>query len=83
MGPKEADREGMLEKKRARREGNRAFREKGDDGYEADESTLLGGASGDSFQHWVFCVFLRDCLTSRVAWPSEMLPENVSEISVL
>ena len=39
----------MLEKKRARREGDRAFREKGDDGFvEADEKTLLGG--GDSFR---------------------------------
>lgn len=48
VGPKEAGREGMLEKKRARREGDRAFREKGDDGFEADESTLMGG--GDGFQ---------------------------------
>ncbi|KAG9308969.1 hypothetical protein JVU11DRAFT_11271 [Chiua virens] len=48
VGPKEVGREGMLEKKRARRENDRAFREKGDDGYEADESTLLGG--GDTFK---------------------------------
>jgi hypothetical protein len=48
VGPKEVGREGMLEKKRARREDDRAFREKGDDGFEADESTLLGG--GDSFR---------------------------------
>lgn len=48
VGPKEVGREGMLEKKRARRENDRAFREKGDDGYEADESVLLGG--GDSFR---------------------------------
>jgi len=49
VGPKEVGREGMLEKKRARREGDRAFREKGDDGFvEADEKTLLGG--GDSFR---------------------------------
>lgn len=48
VGPKEVGREGMLEKKRARRETDRAFREKGDDGFEADESTLLGG--GDSFK---------------------------------
>lgn len=47
VGPKEVGREGMLEKKRARRESDRAFRERGDDGYEADESTLLGG---DSFK---------------------------------
>ncbi|KAH7926830.1 hypothetical protein BV22DRAFT_1008149 [Leucogyrophana mollusca] len=48
VGPKPVGREGMLEKKRARRENDRAFREKGDDGFEADESTLLGG--GDSFR---------------------------------
>ncbi|KAI3619468.1 splicing arginine serine-rich 12 [Moniliophthora roreri] len=48
VGPKEVGKEGMLEKKRARRENDRAFREKGDEGLEADESTLMGG--GDSFQ---------------------------------
>lgn len=48
IGPKAVGREGMLEKKRARRDADRAFRDKGDDGFEADESTLLGG--GDSFQ---------------------------------
>lgn len=54
VGPKEVGREGMLEKKRARRENDRAFREKGDDGYEADESVLLGG--GDSFRdRYVLC----------------------------
>jgi len=30
----------MLEKKRAPRDNDRAFREKGDEGFEADESTL-------------------------------------------
>ncbi|THG96331.1 hypothetical protein EW026_g5481 [Hermanssonia centrifuga] len=48
VGPKEVGRDGMLEKKRARREADRSFREKGDDGFEADESTLMGG--GDSFR---------------------------------
>ncbi|KAI0789510.1 hypothetical protein C8Q75DRAFT_765969 [Abortiporus biennis] len=48
VGPKPVGREGMLEKKRAKRENDKAFREKGDDGYEADESTLMGG--GDSFK---------------------------------
>ncbi|KAJ3505649.1 hypothetical protein NLJ89_g7310 [Agrocybe chaxingu] len=38
----------MLEKKKMRRENDRAFREKGDEGLEVDESTLLGG--GDSFR---------------------------------
>ncbi|KAI6120962.1 hypothetical protein EDD16DRAFT_1573863 [Pisolithus croceorrhizus] len=48
VGPKAVGREAMLEKKRARRENDKAFREKGDEGLEADESTLLGG--GDSFK---------------------------------
>lgn len=48
VGPKEVGREGMLEKKRARREEDRAYRERGDEGLEADESTLMGG--GDDFQ---------------------------------
>ena len=57
VGPKEVGREGMLEKKRARREADKSFRDKGDDGLEADESTLLGG--GDSFkQQCVDTVFL-------------------------
>lgn len=48
VGPKPVGKEGMLEKKQARREADRSFRERGDDGLEVDESTLLGG--GDSFQ---------------------------------
>ncbi|KIY70993.1 hypothetical protein CYLTODRAFT_435459 [Cylindrobasidium torrendii FP15055 ss-10] len=48
VGPKEVGREGMMEKKRAIRESNKAFGERGDDGLEADESTLMGG--NDSFQ---------------------------------
>lgn len=49
VGPKEVGREGMMEKKRAKRDNDKAFREKGDDGFvEADEKTLLGG--GDSFR---------------------------------
>jgi hypothetical protein len=57
VGPKEVGREGMLEKKRAKREGDRAFREKGDDGFvEADEGTLMGG--GDSFKDRYVCMIL-------------------------
>lgn len=48
VGPREVGREGMLEKKKVKRESDKAFRERGDDGLEADESTLLGG--GDSFR---------------------------------
>jgi len=48
VGPREVGREGALEKKRAKRESDRTFRDGGDDGFEADESVLLGG--GDSFR---------------------------------
>ena len=55
VGPKEVGRDGMLEKKRGRREADRAFRDRGDDGFEADESTLMGG--GDSFQERCVPIF--------------------------
>ena len=48
VGPKPVGKEAMLEKKMARRENDRAFREKGDEGLEVDESTLMG--SGGGFQ---------------------------------
>lgn len=49
VGPKEIGKAGMLEKKRAKRENDRAFKERGDDGLlEADDKTLMGG--GDSFR---------------------------------
>lgn len=47
VGPKAVGKEGMLEKKRAKRDSDKSFREKGDEGLEVDEATLLGG--GDSF----------------------------------
>ncbi|KAI0652621.1 hypothetical protein C8Q79DRAFT_938625 [Trametes meyenii] len=48
VGPKEVGRAGQLEKKKVQREANRAYREKGDEGLELDDATLMGG--GDSFQ---------------------------------
>lgn len=54
IGPKSVGKEAMLEKKRARRDADKSFREKGDEGLELDESTLLGG--GDSFKDQ--CVFV-------------------------
>jgi hypothetical protein len=49
VGPKPVGREGMLEKKRAQRESDRSFRERGEDGFmEMDEGSLMGG--GDSFR---------------------------------
>lgn len=59
VGPKSIGKEAILEKKRAKREGDRTFRERGDDGLELDESTLMGG--GDSFREQcvhVSCIFL-------------------------
>ncbi|KAI0304729.1 hypothetical protein BC826DRAFT_11310 [Russula brevipes] len=46
VGPREVGRERMLEKKRERRDGDRAFRERGDEGLELDEGTLMGGGDG-------------------------------------
>ena len=49
VGPKEIGKAGMLEKKRVKRENDKTFRERGDDGFvEADDRTLMGG--GDSFK---------------------------------
>lgn len=49
VGPKERGREGMLEKKKMRREADKAVRDAKDDTFgEYDDSTLMGG--GDSFQ---------------------------------
>ncbi|KAF8579250.1 hypothetical protein K439DRAFT_1648531 [Ramaria rubella] len=46
VGPKEVGREGMLEKKRVKREGDRAFRDaKEDAGLEVGEDVLMGGGS--------------------------------------
>lgn len=55
VGPKPVGRESMLEKKALKRDGDRAFREKGDEGLEVDEGTLMGG--GDSFQAMWVCGF--------------------------
>ena len=59
VGPKPVGREGMLEKKRAQRENDRAFRERGDEGLELDESTLMGG--GSSFKDECVSVLSRLC----------------------
>lgn len=47
-GPREVGREGMLEKKRLKRESDRQMRDKDDAGLEVSEDVLLGG--GDSFK---------------------------------
>lgn len=67
VGPREVGRERMLEKKRERREGDRAFREKGDEGLDVDEGTLMGG--GDSFKaQWVL-----SCITHLMYSPTQMV----------
>ena len=49
VGPKESGREGMLEKKRVKRDNDRSYRDAKDDAFgDYDDSTLMGG--GDSFQ---------------------------------
>ncbi|KAJ1305951.1 hypothetical protein OPQ81_010668 [Rhizoctonia solani] len=51
IGPKAVGREGMIEKKRARRENDRAMRDRKEDGgLEVGEDTLMGSGSSDSFQ---------------------------------
>ncbi|KAL1683900.1 hypothetical protein EV122DRAFT_200816 [Schizophyllum commune] len=74
VGPKEVGREGMLEKKRARREEDRAYRERGDEGLEADESTLMGG--GDDFQS---VLAKRKAATERYSRAREMRDQELRE----
>ncbi|EUC57486.1 hypothetical protein RSOL_223360 [Rhizoctonia solani AG-3 Rhs1AP] len=51
VGPKAVGREGMMEKKRARRDEDRAMRDRKEDGgLEVNESTLMGAGGNDSFQ---------------------------------
>ena len=57
VGPKPVGREGMMEKKKLKRENDRDFREKGDEGLEIDEKTLMGG--DDSFRAQYDLCFLR------------------------
>ncbi|PPR03463.1 hypothetical protein CVT24_012675 [Panaeolus cyanescens] len=74
VGPKPVGREGMLEKKRMQRENNRAFRERGDEGLELDDSTLMGG--GDSFQAQLA---RRDMAKSRFAQKEEERQNTMRE----
>ncbi|QRV94491.1 hypothetical protein RhiJN_22509 [Ceratobasidium sp. AG-Ba] len=51
IGPKQVGREGMMEKKRARREEDRAMRDRKEDGgLEIGEDFLMGSGSNDSFR---------------------------------
>ncbi|CEL52549.1 hypothetical protein RSOLAG1IB_05754 [Rhizoctonia solani AG-1 IB] len=51
IGPKAVGREGMMEKKRARREDDKAMRDRKEDGgLEVREDVLMGAGGSDSFQ---------------------------------
>ncbi|TCD67899.1 hypothetical protein EIP91_011833 [Steccherinum ochraceum] len=50
VGPKAVGKEALLEKKRAKRDADKSFREKGDEGLELDEDTLMGAGGSDSFK---------------------------------
>jgi len=70
VGPKEIGKAGMLEKKRVKRDNDKAFREKGDDGFvEADDKTLMGG--GDSFRERIA---QRDA--NRLKWQEKKAAER-------
>lgn len=57
VGPKAVGKEAQLEKRRAQRDNDRAFREeKESGGLEVDETTLMG--TGDSFKDAYVAVFL-------------------------
>jgi len=76
VGPREVGRERMLEKKRERREGDRAFREKGDEGLEMDEGTLMGG--GNSFKaQWVFPIITH---ILRLSFRETELPAEIQRV---
>jgi hypothetical protein len=51
IGPKQVGREGMMEKKRARRDDDKAMRDRKEDGgLEVKEEVLMGAGSSDSFK---------------------------------
>lgn len=51
IGPKQVGREGAMEKKRARRDEDRAMRDRKEDGgLEVREDLLMGAGSSDSFK---------------------------------
>lgn len=78
VGPKEVGREGLLERKRMRREGDRAFREvKEDGGLEVSEDVLMGGNS--SFKER----YTSTCLTCIEAYRLSGLPNGTQPGLVL
>jgi hypothetical protein len=68
VGPKEVGREGMLEKKRLKREGDRAIRDaKEDGGLEVSEDVLMGGGSSFKERYASTCLDLADMCTYCLA----------------
>lgn len=80
VGPKESGREGMLEKKKMRREADQSSRNAKDDAFiDIDESTLMGG--GDSFQ--ARCVHLDyDTLITILSSHSQDCPARCSKKTI-
>lgn len=75
IGPKEIGKAGMLENKRAKRENDKAFRERGDEGFvETDEKTLMGG--GDSFRERIA---QRDA--NRLKWQEKKATERSERVA--
>ncbi|KAG9080164.1 hypothetical protein FRC06_006999 [Ceratobasidium sp. 370] len=77
IGPKQVGREGMMEKKRARREDDRAMRDRKDDGgLEVREDVLMGAGSSDSFRA---AIAKRDA--ARARWAERKQTEGSGGLS--
>ncbi|QRV79909.1 hypothetical protein RhiJN_07924 [Ceratobasidium sp. AG-Ba] len=72
IGPKQVGREGTMEKKRARREEDRAMRDRKEDGgLEIGEDFLMGAGSSDSFRA---AIAKRDA--ARARWAEKKQVDN-------
>ncbi|KAG8741763.1 hypothetical protein FRC10_002430 [Ceratobasidium sp. 414] len=76
IGPKQVGREGMVDKKRAKREDDRAMRNRKDDGgLEVREDVLMGAGSSDSFKA---AIAKRDA--ARARWAEKKQTEGSGSI---
>ncbi|KAG8689934.1 hypothetical protein FRC09_012194 [Ceratobasidium sp. 395] len=77
IGPKQVGREGMMQKKRAKREDDRAMRDRKEDGgLEVREDVLMGAGSSDSFQA---AIAKRDA--ARARWADKKQAEGSGGVS--
>ncbi|KAG9091044.1 hypothetical protein FRC07_011945 [Ceratobasidium sp. 392] len=77
IGPKQVGREGMMEKKRAKREDDRAMQNRKEDGgLEVGEDVLMGSGSSDSFQA---AIAKRDA--ARARWAEKKQAEGTGGVS--